>query len=299
MPTIWVPPFVAQQWCHVYFADCENKPDPNIGHFVRSECRNKVLAPTIVQEIDKSAINASVDLWAGQIMKSEPEYLGVSIVLVGDFNPAIFQPAWFAANGLLAQTEADNAEIQVIHPDISVFFTDWVRIRVEKKKFTAEINEQPYIRLHDLVVNIFGEFLPQTPVNQVGINFTAHVHISSAEEMDNIGRALAPIEPWGETGKLMDRFPAGDKNHGGLKSLKMQIPREDADVGGAIFATVEPSSRIKQGIFVQVNDHYELPEDPNRLGSAEILKIVRQVFEPSMNYSENILDHIVALGAES
>ena len=34
-------------------------------------------------------------------MRIEPEISGVQVVLVGDFNPAIFTPAWFALYRLL------------------------------------------------------------------------------------------------------------------------------------------------------------------------------------------------------
>ena len=36
-------------------------------------------------------------------MRIEPEISGVSVVLLGDFNPAIFTPAWFALHGLLPE----------------------------------------------------------------------------------------------------------------------------------------------------------------------------------------------------
>ncbi len=45
----------------------------------------------------------------------------VSIVLVGSFNPAIFQPMWFAANELIGRADAENAEVAVVHPDITQF----------------------------------------------------------------------------------------------------------------------------------------------------------------------------------
>ena len=35
------------------------------------------------------------------VMRIEPEISGVAVVLLGDFNPAIFTPAWFAMHELL------------------------------------------------------------------------------------------------------------------------------------------------------------------------------------------------------
>jgi hypothetical protein len=42
--------------------------------------------------------------------KSLREVVGTNVVL-GSFNPAIFQPAWFAKQGLLSAEEANGAEI--------------------------------------------------------------------------------------------------------------------------------------------------------------------------------------------
>jgi hypothetical protein len=44
-------------------------------------------------------------------MYKTPEIQGMSIVLVGGFNPKIFHPAWFAAQKLIREKEAEEANI--------------------------------------------------------------------------------------------------------------------------------------------------------------------------------------------
>ncbi len=51
-------------------------------------------------------------------MKS-PEISGASIVMVGSFNPAIFQPRWLGSQGIIRPEEAENAKISLIGPTIS------------------------------------------------------------------------------------------------------------------------------------------------------------------------------------
>ena len=68
-------------------------------------------------------------------MVKKPEIEGMSIVFRGDFNPKIFQPAWFAAQGLIRNEEADEAKIEIIHPTIVVFSLDWLRIQIEPNRF--------------------------------------------------------------------------------------------------------------------------------------------------------------------
>ena len=55
-------------------------------------------------------------------MRIEPEISGVGVVLLGDFNPAIFTPAWFALHGLLPESAADNAELQIAQSRIDGIF---------------------------------------------------------------------------------------------------------------------------------------------------------------------------------
>jgi hypothetical protein len=88
-------------------------------------------------------------------MRIEPEIAGVSIVLLGHLNPAIFTPAWFARHGILRAEEADAAEVRIIHPQIAHFRTDWLAMRVEPERFAADTVEAPYARLLDLVVRTF------------------------------------------------------------------------------------------------------------------------------------------------
>jgi hypothetical protein len=85
-----------------------------------------------------------------------PEISGGSIVLAGSFNPAIFQPAWFGRQGLLAGTEVDNAEIKIVHPQISFFETERFVVQVTANRFAAiskpNASAEP---LRDLVAGTF------------------------------------------------------------------------------------------------------------------------------------------------
>lgn len=46
---------------------------------------------------------------------------GASIVLLGSFNPCIFQPQWFVSQNLLPKSESDKADVKVISPEVSQF----------------------------------------------------------------------------------------------------------------------------------------------------------------------------------
>ncbi len=95
----------------------------------------------------------------------QPEIQGVSIVLLGDFNPKIFQPAWFAAQDLIRQQEADEADIKIIHPEVVSFATgQWLALEVTRERFVVSTTQDPYSKvMRDLVVGSF-ELLQHTPL---------------------------------------------------------------------------------------------------------------------------------------
>lgn len=64
----------------------------------------------------------------GNGMRIQPEIDEVGVVLVGSLNPAIFTPAWFALHGLLPESAAESAELEVAHPQLTRFSTDWLRL---------------------------------------------------------------------------------------------------------------------------------------------------------------------------
>jgi hypothetical protein len=103
-------------------------------------------------------------------MRIAPELGNASIVLLGSFNPRIFRPDWFARTGLVTEAEAGAADVEIIHPEITLLRMDWLRIRVEPGRFIATTEEAPFIRLADLVVRTFREYLNRTPAGKLGIN---------------------------------------------------------------------------------------------------------------------------------
>ena len=228
-------------------------------------------------------------------MRIEPENNGVSIVLVGSLNAAIFHPSWFVANGLLSKADIESAEVEVIHRDIAMFkIGDWLRIQVEPNRFIAETNEPPLVRLHDLVVRTFREALFHTPIFQMGINRRVHFSVGDEETRNKIGKMLAPQEAWGEWASLI----AGKKEgkHGGMMSLSMrQVDPNDRE-DGHIQARVEPSPLIKNGsgIFIEVNDHYQIPKE-SLAGSLPMMDLLEKQFDVSIPRSEWIIDQIMAL----
>ena len=188
-------------------------------------------------------------------MRIEPEISGLAVVLLGDFNPAIFTPAWFTLHGLLPRA-SDSADLKVAHRQVTEFSIDWLRLQVTSDRFAANTVQAPHVRVKDLVMRVFKEHLSHTPLKAMGINRSVHFQVGGLAERDRIGRALAPVAPWGHWAAEL----GVDGEQGGMTSLTMsQVRPAGRPRGGSINVKVEPSRRIGEGrlgIFVEVNDHY-------------------------------------------
>jgi len=214
------------------------------------------------------------------IMKAELS--GISIVMLGSFNPKIFQPAWFAANELIRKLEAEEADTEIIHNDISIFrIGDWLRVEVTRDRFHASTEQEAYFEvLVDFVLGTFS-LLSHTPAGILGINTSMHYRIKNEKLWHKIGDKLAPKEPWNS---LM-RDP-------GMTRVEMQDIRVDGPKG-YLRVRVEPSTRITPGILINTNDHYEVDDPKNATGCSELMEILNTNWKSSIYGVEDIAKTII------
>ncbi len=213
--------------------------------------------------------------------KIRPEVEGSNIILRGDFNPKIFQPAWFAAQGLLREEEANNAEVEIIHPAIVRFSLDWFQLEVSQDRFFIGTTQIPYYEiLWDLVSGTF-KILPHSPITKMGINFDFHYKMASEEDWHAVGHLMAPKQIWKD---ILEKP--------GMRSLSMQGQRPD-EYKGYIMVRIEPSRRIEYGLFISINDHYEIKDPESSLGCKEIIEMLDSSWKSSYKRSNEIVTSIV------
>ena len=109
------------------------------------------------------------------------EIEGMSAVLVGSFNPAIFHPQWLARHGLVSEAEAEAANIEIVRPELSVFTVGLLRMVVEQVRLRVETTTaEASGPVRDLIIGAM-HLLEQTPVSQMGINRAMHFKMPTEE----------------------------------------------------------------------------------------------------------------------
>lgn len=214
----------------------------------------------------------------------KPEIEGVSIVLVGSLNPAIFQPAWFAREKLIPQVEADTADVKVISPQVSVFSIGWLNLEITLDRFTASTSQMQHLEpLRDLIGGTFT-LLRHTPLKHLGINRMAHFRSAGEEAWHKIGHRLAPKGPW-----------AGLLEKPGMRRVSMLGQRSDG-YRGDITATIEPSFVLKQpsfGVYIEVDDHYDVSDEEKGNDCERVLGILKNCWAPSLDRASKIMQQLM------
>jgi hypothetical protein len=207
-----------------------------------------------------------------------PEISSAIVVLLGSFNPKIFQPEWFARHELLPQGEADAAEIKLIIPQVCHFETERFIVQVTEQQFIAgtkpNANSAP---LRDLVQGAFF-ILEHTPVGAMGINHLMHFATGSEQNWHRIGDRLAPKDGWNE---VLEGRP-------GLSSMTI-LTNKDAPPGAQFRIKVEPSIAVPLGVYFETNEHYPGPEKDSLKG---LMGVLNDRWEESQVYATKVVEHI-------
>ena len=78
---------------------------------------------------------------------SQLEVEGHNIVIIGSFNPQIFQPAWFANEGLVRKGEAETAKIDIIHNRIVSFSAEFFRLEVTSDRIIFAVTQRQFYEI--------------------------------------------------------------------------------------------------------------------------------------------------------
>ncbi len=173
-----------------------------------------------------------------------PELEGTSLVLIGSFNPRIFQPSWFVRNGLLPES-AEEANVEIITNEVCAFDADWFRLDVLSDRLSVASTATPSPEsLRDLLLGALT-ILRHTPVARLGLNTHSHHRLSSADAWHAFGHMIAP--------KTLLWDPI--LHEPGTRSLVIEGRRPDDNIG-AVRVKVEPSQQFENSIFLETNDEY-------------------------------------------
>lgn len=204
-------------------------------------------------------------------MPHTAEILASSIVVVGNFNPAIFSPDWLEKNGLIGNEDAEVAREGsegtqiIVSKQVATFETGWFSLQVLDNRFALTSKGALSPAFKDLAVGIF-QLVPHTPVIAVGLNFAAHFRLQSEDDYHLVGDVLAPKSIWDTL------YPDCMIGLGELTVIIQQGVRgKIPETNDAKRITLQPSTRIKYGIHLSYNDHHDVRTATDNIRAAELV----------------------------
>lgn len=212
-----------------------------------------------------------------------PEISGedFSIVLIGEFNPKIYQPTWFASQGLLRESEAEAANIEIIHADFTSFSTDWFIMQIARERFSLTVKASVYREhLKDLALGTFHK-LSHTPIYQMGLNYGVRLRFKNDLDWHCFGHFLLPKSPWN-----------GLINDPGMRSVSVEGTRPDEYLG-YIMVSAEPIRGSTNEAILRVNDHCERQRNDRTDGATFFLEIIEKDYTSITNRSKVLIDGLL------
>lgn len=213
----------------------------------------------------------------------------ITIVAVGNFNPSIFQPMWFASEDLIRKQEAEAANIEVIREEGTVFSLEWVHIQVTHNRLTIRLLQNGFEEaLKDLSLSIF-KLLPHTPATFLGLNYEYTYSLASTDAWHALGDKLVPKED------IWNTFLPKP----GMSSVQVTSHREgDPDQKtGKVAVRISPTSNCNNGISLAVNNHFVInPSGEDKMASfKDAYELFSNNWESSCKMAEEIYERVSAL----
>lgn len=205
-----------------------------------------------------------------------------ALVLLGNFNPIIFHPAWFASEGLIRKSEAEQAKSELIHPDVAQIDFGGYKLLVTRERFQLTTEQSPYFRvIADLTQGIF-QLLQHTPLHAAGYNATEDYRMDNEGHWQALAHLMAPTQQvWA------DLFDEPE-----LRMLRIQ----SATPLGHTQVQVSPLEPKPPLTFrIAFTDHFDAPTDSVGRGAKEMLSVFMDNRERSEEKCQQVFSKLVKL----
>jgi hypothetical protein len=186
----------------------------------------------------------------------------VSIVLLGSFQLDEFEPSNLWKLGCIETGEHEVGKIGLRLPDTFAIRYPSLHIVAEMTKIAVNstVEEPVFERAKEFFLCFFSNSKNHA-ASALGINNDFHRRVENLERWHAIGHNLVPKATWHNALKLQNA---------GLLSVAVESTRPDGE-NGAVKVRAEPSTLLRPGVYVQINDHFDLKAEN---GIEDALRIV-------------------------
>ncbi len=231
-------------------------------------------------------------------MRLKQEEFSAMVVAIGNFSPSQITPNWLLEKKLIGETDRELAlsdkKLLISHA-LTQYSTDTFNVNVQANVLSVGTSEKFSDLVRDLAAGLLSS-LASSEVSAIGVNFSAHYHISDYESYHRIGDKITPKAFW------MDVFDIDeDKSNVGLSALHLQIapisrqhmdPKTRLTQFRRIF--IEASSRTSPGIYLLLNNHVEVPSIHDQYDRAEkVQTLINEIWDQGVVDAPTLFEKIL------
>lgn len=220
---------------------------------------------------------------AWEIMSEE-----ASIVLVGHFNPKIFHPEWFIRKDIIEEWDYSKDEVVNLADMSQIMLPGNRKLTVLLNQFSLRSSlASDYLALKDFVMSTFS-ILRETPIMQMGMNYTSVIKIQDKEKWMQFGSELASQKYWEQAVDYIESLDFEKQEKLGLWELTMNLPRPD-EITGYIRPKIATIPTSKQTLSFSINNHVEIDHS----AAITMIKILEDNWEKSLNFAKNLISKMM------
>lgn len=215
-----------------------------------------------------------------------PEEKQLNIVLIGNFNPRIFQPQWFADHEIISEADLNfiNEQDEVlIHKQVSQFKSSWFVLEVTETRLQMITTQEAYFEVVlDFLTSTFS-VLHHTPIQQMGVNLSVIQNFERNEDITKFDKEYFPVGGFSKIDKEVQSF-----------LTKLKFNNQEIKIGTQ--CNLEISKITEKGYNMSVNQHFELGQDAN---GKEFVRTLGKNGRKSINSNNDLLKSIIEKKAKT
>jgi len=204
---------------------------------------------------------------------------GNNIVVIGTFDPAVAQPSALLKEQIIRESDIPDMVIELLIPEAISFRLSWMSAVFEINRLivTTTLTSPVAEPVRDFVVDVI-DLMKNAQIRALGINTNYHFGTAGPDSLNQLGHLLAPKQ------NLWDAVLKRPL----LSSMSIRGQRDD-DFQGSLNVKVEPSTRIEYGVYVEVNNHFEVTEPEMLKDPTGLVNRLLDQWEPSIQKAEQII----------
>ncbi|MEZ5039530.1 MAG: hypothetical protein R2828_06550 [Saprospiraceae bacterium] len=209
-----------------------------------------------------------------------PDEKHLNVVLIGNFNPRIFHPQWFANHNIISEADfnyiVEGSDV-LIHKQVAQFKSSWFHLEVTETRLQIICTQEAYFEMIlDFLASTFS-VLHHTPIQQMGINLTVRQRLDRSEDVERFDTKFFTAKGYKDIDVEAQPF-----------TMKLRFNSQENRVGTQ--CNFEITKTSKDAYFMNINQHFEIGKDTN---GKDLVRTIGQYGRESLNTNDQILEKII------